>query len=535
MAQEISISAPLRMVRSGTVPDPLAMARAHRAGGQLDKAEAAARRLARKQGEANPRVLHLLGLIARDRGRLDRAVQLFEKARAAAPEAPDILCDLGNALKQAGRHEQAVACHRAVARLLPLSAPALSNLGVALGAAGETAEAITHLSRAVELAPRDAEIRYNLGNAFLAHGDPAAAEAAFRDALSRAPDHVRAATNLGAMLRRHGRLNEARDALHQAVAAAPDDAEARWNLALAQLMAGDHAAGWANYEARRRLPGFAVNRFDAPGWDGAPIDGRTLLVHAEQGLGDCLQFCRYLDRLNAAGGRIVFQVPDRLVPLLAPLFPDIALVGADRRPPRFDLHAPLMSLPHLVGPAEPYWPGDGAYLRAEDARIGCWRERLGPAGGPTVAIAWQGNPDYETDRDRSAPLAAFGPLAAIPGIRLVSLQQGTATAEIAEVPWRDRVVDLGGEIDADGAFLDSAALVALADFTVSTDTALLHLAGGLGARTLAPLARVPDWRWGLEGDATPWYPSVALYRQERPGDWAAPFARIANRIASADA
>ena len=535
MAQETAIPTTLRMARSDAAIDPLARARAQRAGGQLDKAEAAARKLARKQGEPNPRVLHLLGLIARDRGRIARAVQRLQKAREAAPQAPDILCDLGNTLKQDGRYAEAVACHRAVARLLPLSAPALSNLGVALNAAGEIAEAVSHLRRAVELAPRDAEIRHNLGNACLALGDAAGAEAAFRDALSRAPGHVRAATNLGAMLRRQGRLNEARDVLHAAVAAAPNDADARWNLALAQLMAGDFAGGWVNYESRRALPGFAIRQFAAPGWDGAALAGRTLLVHAEQGLGDCLQFCRYLGRLSAAGGDVLLQLPDRLLPLLAPLFPEITLIGADRKPLRFDLQVPLMSLPHLAGPAEPFWSDDGAYLRADDARIAHWRDRLGASDGPTVVIAWQGNPDYEADRARSAPLDAFAPLAAIPGIRLVSLQQGSAAEQISRVSWRDRIVDLGREVDADGAFLDSAALCTIADHVVSTDTALLHLAGGLGARTFAPLANVPDWRWGLESDTTPWYPSVTLFRQNEPGDWAAPFARIAERVETAQA
>ncbi len=506
---------------------------AQRGLGQLDKAEAMARKLVRRGGQPNPRALHLLGLIARDRGRIGRAVQLLEKARDAAPQAPDILCDLGNALKQDGRHDEAVACHRAVARLLPFSAPALSNLGVALSAAGQGGEAITHLAKSIELAPRDAAFRYNLGNAHLARGDAAAAEAAFRDALARAPGHVRAATNLGATLRRHGRVNEARDLLHTAVTAAPDDADARWNLALAQLMAGDFDAGWKNYEARRAVAGFAVRHFDAPSWDGAALDGRTLLIHAEQGLGDCLQFCRYLHRLDGADGTVLFQAPERLVPMLAPLFPEISVIGADRKPPRFDLHAPLMSLPHLTGPAAPFWPHEGAYLRAEDARIAHWRNRLGPSDGPTIAIAWQGNPDYETDTDRSAPLAAFAPLAEIAGIRLIALQQGVAQKQIAEVPWRDRILDLGDEIDADGAFLDSAAIMAIADAVVSIDTAALHLAGGLGYEAFAPLARVPDWRWGLEGDATGWYPSVTLFRQEKAGDWSAPFAQIADRIASA--
>ncbi|MEE8332554.1 MAG: tetratricopeptide repeat protein [Alphaproteobacteria bacterium] len=504
---------------------------AQRACGQLDKAEAMARKLARRGGETNPRAFHLLGLIARDRGRIGRAVQLFEKARDAAPTAPDILCDLGNTLKQDGRHDEAVACHRAVARLLPFSAPALSNLGIALNAAGQSDEALTHLSKSVELAPRDPEFRYNLGNALLTLGDAHAAEAAFRDALARAPGHVRSATNLGATLRRQGRLNEARDMLHQAVTAAPENADARWNLALAQLMAGDFAAGWENYEARRAMPGFAVRHFDAPGWDGALRNGRTLLVHAEQGLGDCLQFCRYLHRLDSTDGTVLFQAPDRLVPMLAPLFPEISIIGAGKRVPRFDLHAPLMSLPHLTGPAEPFWPRDGAYLRAEDPRVDYWRERLGASDGPTIAIAWQGNPDYETDKERSAPLAAFSPLAEIPGIRLIALQHGAGTEQIADVPWREKIVDLGDGIDADGAFLDSAAIMAIADAVVSTDTASLHLAGGLGFEALSPLARVPDWRWGLDGDTTGWYPSVTLFRQEKAGDWTAPFAQIAERIA----
>ncbi|MPY71397.1 MAG: tetratricopeptide repeat protein [Alphaproteobacteria bacterium] len=506
----------------------LASARAMLTAGKPDKAESLVKRMLHYQPD-HAGALHLAGQIARARGRLVRAVQLLEKAAAARPDAADIWCDYGLALKAAGRHDEAVAAQRCVAGMLPASPLALANLGAACIAAGLTAEALSHLARADALAPGNAEILYNLGNAQLRAGDWPAAEAAFSRALDVEPLHAGAKTNLASVYKEQGRLEDALALLRVARAMHPDNADAEWNLALSLLTAGAWKEGWAHYEARRRIPGFALRHLRPAPWDGSPLDGRRLLVHAEQGMGDAIQFCRYLKHAAACGGEVAFLVHDRLAPLLSTLDVDIRVLEAGGKTPRYDVEAPLMSLPHLLRR-----PDAGAdrspYLKADPARVGRWRQVLPADGRITVAIAWQGCPDYAADTRRSIPLARFGPLAALDGVRLVSLQKGGGAEQLGLQGWAGRVAAPDETLDADGAFLDSAAILRNADLLVTSDTAMAHLGGALGVETWLALAHVPDWRWGRDGETTPWYSGMRLFRQRSPGDWDGVFAAIAAEL-----
>lgn len=469
-----------------------------------------ARLLRRESPHMRAGSLHARGLEARARGRADWALTLLRRAAEAEPERADILCDLGNALKAMGRHAEAVACHEAVVALAPDAAPAYANLGAALNAAGDHDAAIACYQRALARWPQQAELHYNLGGALAAARRFADAEAAYRAALDRNPDHLRAYVNLGAVLRDQGKLNEAIAALRVAVARAPADADAHWNLALALLTAGDDA-GWAEYEWRRRIPDFAMPRLPMPAWDGAPLAGRRLLVHAEQGLGDTLQFARYAALID---GDAILACQKPLAPLLGAALAPLRVIALDEKI-RCDVQTSLLSLPHRLKCAAPTAP----YLRPDPARVARWRERLG-AAGLRIGIAWQGNPAYPADWRRSAPLAAFAPLAALPNVRLISLQKDADSA----APFALTVFP---DLDRDAAFADSAAIIASLDAVVATDSAIAHLAGALGARTCLALADVPDWRWGLAGEVTPWYGTMRLYRQPSPGDWGAVFAAIA--------
>jgi len=445
-----------------------------------------------------------------------------------------VLCDLGLAYKAAGRLDESIACQRRVVERLPDSPLALSNLGTALVAAAAAEEAVAPLARASALAPAQAEIAYNLGSALLGATRAPEAEAAFRRALALEPTHVRARTNLGVALKEQGRVEEAIAALRDAVAAAPGYADAEWNLALALLLDGRWTEGFRTYEARRRLAGFAIRRVDAAPWNGGPLRGRSLLIHAEQGLGDAIQFSRWLMRLGALDGPVTFLPPPTLRRLFRSLDVPVAIADGDEAPAA-DLELPLMSLPHLVGPAEPFWPDAGPYLAPEPARRARWRNELGGTSGLTIAIAWQGNRDYRADRRRSIPLAAFEPLARLPNVRLVSLQRGAGHEQLAAVPWGESVRDLGPEIDGDGAFLDSAAIALAADFVVTSDSSVAHVVGAVGAKVWLALCDVPDWRWGTSGESTPWYPTMRLFRQAAAGDWNGVFARIAATLAEGPA
>ncbi len=534
---EDTISVPARKsARQDNAAPPidgrLAAAHAHFHAGRHRKAETLAQQFLRRNA-GDPGALHLLGLIARAKGRLDRAVQLLSKAAAGAPDAAHILCDLGNASKAAGRFDDAIRTLARVTELLPASPEAQSNLGAAYNAAGRAEEAVACFERALSSRPGNAEFLFNLGNGLLAAGRLEEAETALGRAADADPRHLRALTNLGVARKELGRLDQAVDTFGNVIRLDPNCADAHWNLSLALIMAGHYRDGWREYEWRRRIPGFAMRNIEGPQWDGKAYAGKTLLIHAEQGLGDSIQFARYLPMAADSAGKLVFvcqQPVKALFEGLGGFDGDFELRGSDERLPRFDMQAPLLSLPHLLDVPEPVWPVAGPYLRAQPERTARWRQRLGGADKFKVGICWQGRPDYKADRRRSVPLEEFAALAAMDGVHLVSLQKGHGAEQLEHRSWRDAVLQPGPEMDFDGAFLDSAAIVGALDLVITSDTAMAHLAGALGATTWLMLAHMPDWRWGTEGAGTPWYPATRLFRQRRPGDWAGVMAEITKQL-----
>ncbi|MGE0746200.1 MAG: tetratricopeptide repeat protein [Rhodospirillales bacterium] len=505
----------------------LAAARAHFDRGRRDEAERLCRAILRSHPD-DAGALHLLGLVEDGRGHVERAVALLTEAAGARPGDPAIRCDLGNALKACGRLQEALAHHADVARMLPSSAAALSNLGNTYLGLGQVDPAIDCLAQAAFIAFDDPEIQYNYGTALLAAGRFEDAAVAFARTLVRLPAHARAHANMGIALKEIGRLRDAADHLQEALRLDPGFDDAAWNLGLTRLLGGEWRAGFALHETRRRLPGFAIRAMEGAAWDGAPLDGRRLLVHAEQGIGDTMQFVRYLPRLAALGGDVVFLAPDRLLPLLAPATGDARLAGGMEPLPAYDVQAPLMSLPHLLGDDAPYAPAQ-PYLAADPARRGRWAERLaGP--GLRVGLVWQGNPNHRADRRRSVPLAALAPLAAVEGVRLIALQAGPGVEQREALPWAVERVEAADRPGDEGAFLETAAVIANLDVVIAPDTAAAHLAGALGANLWLMLPYVPDWRWGLIDDTTPWYPTARLYRQTAPGDWAGVASRLARAL-----
>jgi hypothetical protein len=273
-----------------------------------------------------------------------------------------------------------------------------------------------------------------------------------------------------------------------------------------------------------------------PRWQGSePLAGKTLLVHAEQGLGDVMQFCRYLPLLAAQGGTIVFEVMPSLKALLHSLPGDIHIIARGEPVPAVDYYCPLLSLPHALKTRVDTIPAQVPYLAAEPERVAKWTERLRELPGMRVGLAWQGNPKVEKliwARGRSFPLAALEPLAQLPGVSLLSLQKGPGHEQLARVPFADRIVDLGTDLDSGpDAFLDSAAVMANLDLVVSCDTSIVHLAGALGRPVWTALSVSPEWRWLLERNDSPWYPTMRLFRQPTEGDWGAVVTAIVRALA----
>lgn len=508
--------------------EQLAEALAYYRGRRFDKAEAVYRKILKKD-PANPGALHMLGLLTLKKGRSDRAIQLLIKAARNAPDKPEILCDLGNAFKGMGRHKDAIKAHRMVLSLLPNSPEAHSNLGSAFKAAGKAGKAVECFEKALKLRPKDPELMYNLGNGMLAAERYSEAEELLRRVVYELPHHVGAQINLGAVLKEQGLHEKALERLQKAVIAHPDSAEAHWNYGLTLLAMDKYAEGWAEYEWRIALPGFAMIQTGAPQWQGEPLEGRTLLIHAEQGLGDAVQFARYVPMVKKLGGRVLFACPPRLHKLMKsiPGMPEIVAVD---RLPKHDIQSPLISLPRLFESGLPMLTEPAAYLTPDKARQAVWREALGDSSQVRIGIAWQGSPDYGNDGRRSIPLVNFELLARMPGVQLISLQQGFGAEQLAEVGWGDKVLNVTEHMDKDGAFIDTLAVMSLLDAVVTSDTAIAHVAGAAGLPVHVALSHLPDWRWGLRGEASAWYPSMTLHRQAKPGDWTDVMVRIARAL-----
>jgi hypothetical protein len=316
----------------------------------------------------------------------------------------------------------------------------------------------------------------------------------------------------------------------------PESPHAAHSRALALLLLGDFPRGWAGYEHRRRCEQYDTRDFPQPFWNGTSLAGRTILIHAEQGLGDTLQFVRYVPLVAQRGGRPLVAVQEGLLPLLrASGVPN--LLSLTQPLPHFDLHVPLMSLPHVLGTTLETIPCDVPYLDVEPERVAHWRERLKPCDGLRVGLVWQGRREHHRDCLRSIPLTKFRPLAAVPGVRLVSLQQGFGVEQLQALralpPEQSfEVVDLSPEFGADGTiFMDAAAVMKNLDLVVACDTGLAHLAGGLGVRTWLALPYGAEWRWLQHREDSPWYPTMRLFRQGKFRDWDSVFEQMAGALA----
>ncbi len=466
------------------------------------EAEAAYRRCLGAQ-PGHVEALANLGFALGEQKRFDEAKVCYEQALALRPDLAEVHHNLGNVLREQGRMAEALACYREALRLKPDYAGAHVNLGIVLAGQGEVDLALRSLREGVRLQPNSAQ----------AH------------------------TSLGAALCAQGRLEEALAEYETALRLDPDNPEAHWDRALVRLLQGDYERGWHDYEWRWRCPRPPpLPPFRQPRWDGSPLEGRTILLYAEQGLGDTLQFVRYAPLVRAGGGRVVLQCQDALLPLLARTPGIDALVGHSASPPPFDVYVPLVSLPGLVGTTLSNIPTEIPYLFADPDLVAHWRRELAPVRGFRVGIAWQGSPQHPWDRHRSVPLSHFEPLARVPGVRLISLQQGPGTEQLTSLADRFPVLSLGTLLDkTSGPFMDTAAILHNLDLLVTVDTALAHLAGGLGLPGWVPLHYTPDWRWLLGRDDSPWYPTLRLFRQTRQGDWSDVFASLAAALQEAAA
>ncbi len=456
-----------------------------------------------------------LANLLRQQGRVGEAIGHYQRSLKVNPDDPDAHNNLGIALAADGDQSEAVAAFEHALALRPDFAEAWNNLAATLEQQGDLAAAGRACLRALALVPGYADAHYNLGHVLDVEDKVEDAESRYRLAVAIDPSHAKAHNNLGFLLQRQGRLDEALARYERAQALDPDYADAHWNEALARLLTGDFAIGWRKYAWRARRPETPSRTFAEPAWDGGNIAGRTILLYAEQGMGDAMQFIRYAPLVKDRGARVVVECHPELRRLFATAAGTDALAGRGDALPAFDCHASLLDVPALLGTALETVPAGIPYLHAEPALIAEWRSRLEGSGALKVGLAWRGNPAHANDRRRSVPAQTMARLAAADGVSWFCLQPDARPDELAA--FAPSMLNDCGKLLRDWA--DTAALIAALDLVITVDTSVAHLAGALGKPAWVLLPFAPDWRWLLDREDSPWYPTLRLFRQAEAGEW----------------
>jgi tetratricopeptide (TPR) repeat protein len=477
--------------------------------------------------------LHGLGRLHLQSGRFDTALVLIQAALQSDASRAEGFGSLGLTFYFLRRFDEALESYDRGLSLDPGNAELLNRRGVALLELRRPREALPCFERVLAGDPDRLDALGNYGNALTALNRPHDALAAYDRALTLAPENAQLLTNRAVALRRLDRPHEAAMSASRALVASPDFAQARFVESVARLTLCDFAAGWRGYEARWAVGFLAAQRrsFTAPLWLGQDsLAGKTILLHAEQGLGDTIQFVRYAPHVARRGAKIILEVQRELVPLLSSLS-DVAAVIARGEPlPAFDAHCPLLSLPLAFATEPATIPADIPYLAAPAERIGFWRNRL-PKTRPVIGLVWSGGRSHDNDLNRSIELATLAPLLDLPDLAFVSLQHDVRESD---VPALRGLPNLSVLEPGFRDFADTAAAVSLLDAVVAVDTAVAHLAAAMGKPLLLLLPFAADFRWLRERTDSPWYPTARLYRQPRFGDWPSAVANLAQDLARAD-
>lgn len=479
-----------------TIQQAFDLAVIHQRAGRVDEAEQLYRQILQQQPEHSG-ALFFLGAIAHRTGRLDLAIELIRKAIACNPSYPEAHNKLGNVLMDKGQMDQAIAAYR----------------------------------QAVALKPAYPQALYNLGNCLRVQGNLDEAIALYRQAIAFKPDFSGAYNNLGYALQANGQVNEAIGAYRRAVALDPGDCEAHGNLGMVCLLLGDFAQGWPEYEWRQRGSRGPMRR-GSPGimWDGSSLSGKSILLQREQGVGDTFQFVRYASKLQAAGAAVILECPPIVRQILERTAGIDQFVIFGQQPPACDFYCPLLSIPGLCRTDLDTIPGQVPYIFTDPALIQEWQQRMAQLAGLKIGIVWQGSPEHKEDRNRSIALARFAPLAAVPGVTLITLQKGFGVEQIAQLNGLFPITDFKGVAEETDGFLRTAAIIANLDLVISVDTAVAHLAGAMGRPVWMLLPTSPDWRWLLNREDSPWYPTMRMFRQTQRGNWDEVFTRVAEAL-----
>jgi tetratricopeptide (TPR) repeat protein len=493
----------------------------------------------------HPNAFCNLGAVLLDLGQFEEATACLERALELNPDYCEAVRNMGTAFQEQDKPDDAAACYRRVLELDPGNTKALNNLGTVLLEQGRLEEAKDCFERALAIYPPDSQADpkqnsqplTNLGTVLAQQGKLEESRDCQERALALKPENAEACNNLGTALLDEGRIEEAEALLARSMALKSRNPEAQMNQSLVQLLQGNYAEGWRNYEGRFARKKGAPRRFPQPTWRGRPLNGQRILLHAEQGLGDSLQFLRYIPLVKAAGGYVILDIQGSLRRLAEQLPGVDELVSTGDPLPPFDWQCPLMSLPLAFGTRVETIPATVPYLRVPAAAVEkaagfAWDADLHRAR-LRVGLCWAGNPTHAKDRFRSMRLAALEPLMSIEGVHFYSLQMGKDAEQLAAFQTGPdsaiaQITDLGPAI---GDMADTAALLAHLDLVITVDTSVAHVAGALARPLWLLLPHTPDWRWLLQREDSPWYPTMRLFRQANTGDWSGVVERVREELA----
>jgi len=458
-----------------------------------------------------------LGIIFTRQGQYEQAITCYQQALSFEPNYIDACKNLGVVFTKQGQYEQAIACYQQALSFEPNCLGSYNNLGAVFMKQGQYEQAITCYQQALNLNPNYIDAYNNLGAVFTEQGQYEQAIACYQQALNLNPNYIDAYNNLGAVFTEQGQYEQAIACYIQALELNPNDALAHFNLAFIMLLAGDFEHGFTEYEWRWQCPqhleSYPSRKLSQPLWDGSNLDDRTLLLHSEQGFGDTIQFIRYAPLVAQRGGRVVLECQEPLIRLLKTVAGIEQFVVKGKALPEFHVHAPLISLPRILGTTLENIPAQVPYLAAPESSINL---KAPTDSRLKVGIVWAGSSTNQRDRTRSCFLNHFFRLLNTPSVAFYSLQKGPRAAELTqscELP----VQDLSSHLCD---FADTAAAVAQLDLVITVDTSVAHLAGAMNKPVWVLLSFSADWRWMLGREDSPWYPSMRLFRQEFPGDWA---------------
>jgi tetratricopeptide (TPR) repeat protein len=471
----------------------------------------------------DPETLYQLANTFHMLNRFEEAEEAYRRALCVRPDHADTCFNLAVTLTRLSRTEEAAGIYQKTLRLQPNCVQAHNNLANLRHAQGKLDEAIEGYKKALRLQPDYLDARYNLGSARQQQFRLDEAMEAYDAVLSQKPDHIEAQNNRGSTLLALGRPREALEGFEKALLHQPDHVEANFNRGLAHLLLGNLAEGWKGYEWRLRQLDAYRRDFAQPMWDGSPLPDQTLLVHAEQGLGDTIQFVRYLPMVRERCAHVFLECQPGIESLLGGYHTLDGVISRGSALPDFDYHVPLMSLPGIFGTTLESIPDRTPYLSVPPELASEWRRRIRTSRHRRIGLVWGGNARFKNEARRGMPLELWAPLAGVGGVSLYSLQRGPQARQLLSAPAGLQIVDLE---QGQARISNTAAMMEALDLVITVDTMVAHLAGALQRPVWTLLSFAADWRWLLDRSDSPWYPGMRLFRQPREGDWESVVAQV---------